>query len=484
MRAIFEIHSGPSVSKFWLKPGQTVRIGRTMDADHTIADAHLSSLHCELECRQSECIVRDLRSLNGTTVNDTQIDEQRLADGDTIKIGNTRLVVTLDGVSTHALQPKDIPAAMSPPSNLKSGSNSLTPLVSARPPDERGTEPRDAVGREGLHARNTALAKTPKIVQPRIEQVVLEVSSDGADVSKHWIKPGQSAHVGRSSQCDHSFPQDHLMSTRHFVLECGDRVCELRDLNSSNGTFVDGQRISTVIVRDGQSVVAGKTKFGIRINYALGGNSAAMSDVPCYVAARQESGALAFELGPHSLNCVEIIRLISDLSRLYLIVAPKRVTEIPDCVESTYLCNWLPTEVASRLSPIVLASAENSVLRELVQDHWGQDRLFCVFSQCESEEAVAHLAIVARGQEARDQVPVEAHMFGSGSPSRLGPLLANCDPGFAAFVFSKLDAVLLETADGYLLLGGEKLRDDLEHRGFIRRQKLDSIDTVATECTQ
>ena len=97
MRATFEIRSGyASFTRFWLRPGQTVRVGRTRHADYTIADEYLSGLHCELSCTDRDCLIRDLGSRNGTKVNEKAVTEAKLTNGDVVEVGNTILTVEIE----------------------------------------------------------------------------------------------------------------------------------------------------------------------------------------------------------------------------------------------------------------------------------------------------------------------------------------------------------------------------------------------------
>lgn len=60
-------------------------------------DQAVSSDHCEFVEENGFLIVRDLRSANGTFVNETRITEARLRDGDEVRIGGTRVSVSVRG---------------------------------------------------------------------------------------------------------------------------------------------------------------------------------------------------------------------------------------------------------------------------------------------------------------------------------------------------------------------------------------------------
>ena len=65
---------------------------------------------------------------------------------------------------------------------------------------------------------------------------------DNAAISR-WIEPGAELHVGRSREC--ALAIDHpTISRLHAVLGAEGETWVLRDLDSKNGSFVDGNRIT------------------------------------------------------------------------------------------------------------------------------------------------------------------------------------------------------------------------------------------------
>ncbi len=67
-------------------------IGRSEDNQIRILRAGVSRRHAVIVAEQTAFIIRDLRSQNGTFVNDAQIQECTLVDGDKIRLGEAQLV--------------------------------------------------------------------------------------------------------------------------------------------------------------------------------------------------------------------------------------------------------------------------------------------------------------------------------------------------------------------------------------------------------
>jgi len=76
--------------------GEPCRVGRGARASHAIPeDPYLSSLHFELTWDGRHCLLRDLKSANGTFLDGERISEAGLVDGQEIRAGQSRFVVIL-----------------------------------------------------------------------------------------------------------------------------------------------------------------------------------------------------------------------------------------------------------------------------------------------------------------------------------------------------------------------------------------------------
>ena len=78
---------------FRLKPGAIKTVGRAPRADFILDVALVSRLHCRLTAADDRLDVLDLKSTNGTYVNDKRVEKARLAKGDRLRIGRVELTV-------------------------------------------------------------------------------------------------------------------------------------------------------------------------------------------------------------------------------------------------------------------------------------------------------------------------------------------------------------------------------------------------------
>ena len=82
---------------FRLTPGSIKTVGRAPRADFILDVALVSRLHCQLTAGSDTLEVLDLKSTNGTYVNDTRIEKANLAPGDRLRVGRVELTVDRQG---------------------------------------------------------------------------------------------------------------------------------------------------------------------------------------------------------------------------------------------------------------------------------------------------------------------------------------------------------------------------------------------------
>jgi hypothetical protein len=96
--------------------------------------------------------------------------------------------------------------------------------------------------------------------------VTLEATAGPIAGRKIEVRAGTILRLGRTPKSDYAIGEDSYLSSQHFAVECDGVQCRVRDLGSSNGTFVNGERITEIVVREGDSVMAGGSTFSIHLD--------------------------------------------------------------------------------------------------------------------------------------------------------------------------------------------------------------------------
>src|SRR5271156_3428075 len=76
--------------------------------------------------------------------------------------------------------------------------------------------------------------------------------------------------VGRSRFVHCPMPEDMALSRDHFMIEINPPQCEIRDLGSTNGTFVNNNRVDRVRLVSGDVIAAGQSVFRVQVEQAQG----------------------------------------------------------------------------------------------------------------------------------------------------------------------------------------------------------------------
>lgn len=303
--AILNIEEGPfgdlefsNLSRLlnWLSPGQRLTVGRGLQADMRVyQDQRMSAVHFEFICEEDGCRIRDLDSRNGTYLNGRRIREAAVSHGDRVKAGSTVL-----GVGILRGGEPFVPA-----SEAAESTDSIAQLEPDRVQEER---------RESAAAERPAPSPRGMPLAPMRVVIVIQSGpfgdATGLKASRLlvWFGAGEAIVVGRvASRANLTIGQDPGISAAHFEVSCDGRRCRLRDLDSSNGTFVNDKRVSQAILRDGDQIRAGHTILGVTIEGGepISKTTAEFSMVPVPEPAAESSAAAAsaaIELpGPESL---------------------------------------------------------------------------------------------------------------------------------------------------------------------------------------
>jgi Domain of unknown function (DUF4123)/FHA domain len=203
--------------------------------------------------------------------------------------------------------------------------------------------------------------------------VLLETTS-GPSVGKQVrLQAGQSVRVGRSRKSDLAFPEDSHISSVHFAVKVDDNGCRLTDLNSTNGTLLNGQRITAAAVQNGDTIVAGETTFRATIE-------------PTEALAAAASPPLSADATPQQ-RLLALLR--NDYQPLYVILDSARDIKILALLmqskeEYQSLYEGVEGAKLSQVAPYLVKLNEDSLLLgSLLLEGWGNN--WGIYLTCDSD---------------------------------------------------------------------------------------------------
>ncbi len=91
----------------------------------------------------------------------------------------------------------------------------------------------------------------------------LMIKSRGNQVGEVGLKLGDMT-IGRSPACDIVLKNDKSVSGKHAVIKTVGRKSTIEDLGSTNGTFIDTERIKRHELRHGDTVIIGEHELRYR----------------------------------------------------------------------------------------------------------------------------------------------------------------------------------------------------------------------------
>lgn len=111
----------------------------------------------------------------------------------------------------------------------------------------------------GEAADRTRVYELPVVRAPNVE---LEVREPGRS-SRRVPVSGAPIHIGRGAECELVL-RDSKVSRRHARLVARDGLLVLTDLGSTNGTMVNGHRVSEVVLGSGDRIELGESTLVIQ----------------------------------------------------------------------------------------------------------------------------------------------------------------------------------------------------------------------------
>jgi ABC transport system ATP-binding/permease protein len=225
-------------------PGDTITIGRAPDNSLVLNEGQVSRYHARIERSGHGFVLVDLGSANGTRLNERMLEPAApmpLAEGDTIAIGSAMLIFRA--------------VATTPP---VTAAHDSAAFWDRRTVAEALVEPPPAPRRTENGSVTTIVPATINGTQPMPVMVELPAGAVHLDLrGKERLLIGRLPH--NDVVLDHpTISRFHARITRH------NDSTVLEDLESTNGTFVNGERISpgtSHYLRRGDAVHIGAVKL-------------------------------------------------------------------------------------------------------------------------------------------------------------------------------------------------------------------------------
>lgn len=239
-------------------PGRDVVVGNDVRADMRVAHPLIARAHLLLRFAEGRWTAVDNNSLNGMFVNGRRVPTAEIRDGQTVNIGKPdgpRLTFEVgrhDGSVGLAPPTESIPVAVLDPP---------TRGWLRHPPGD--AQPTTAISVPAAPASRAAGPEPPSELNPPTQ---IGVTGEAAEFPTARIRspepgyagpsPGAPAWIGRSLDNDIVI-HDVLASRHHAFLAPTPLGTEIRDANSINGTFVNGIRVGSAVLADGDVVTIG-----------------------------------------------------------------------------------------------------------------------------------------------------------------------------------------------------------------------------------
>lgn len=113
-------------------------------------------------------------------------------------------------------------------------------------------EARGAIGQTTVH--------NPQVLPPKATGWSLKANH--AALANRVFPLKTTTRIGRSSECDISLPAAHL-SRHHAQLQVIDGMLFVKDMDSANGTFLNGKRVAEARVQRGDEIRFDALSFGV-----------------------------------------------------------------------------------------------------------------------------------------------------------------------------------------------------------------------------
>ncbi|MBN2029955.1 FHA domain-containing protein [bacterium] len=205
-----------------------VRIGRKSDNDIVLEEKNVSRKHAEIIMKDNQYVISDLQSTGGLKVNGERVTEKDIHTGDVIGIGN---------YSLH--------------------------FDSGIPEDERTVFETDE---QTILEEGTVIDedRTRFYEEPEAKLVVIKSEACEEDI----VLKEEEVVIGRDEDADVTIEDDRLSRKHCKIAQVGGQFV-ISDLNSSNGTFVNGVKVTEKTLENNDKIQIGSNVLQFKVEKAI-----------------------------------------------------------------------------------------------------------------------------------------------------------------------------------------------------------------------
>ncbi len=247
-RAFLQIVAGHRAGTQILLPETVPLVIGRKKGDVILDDPLVSGVHARIIFRDGAFVIQDLSSTNGTLVDGRLVRETTLRPGMEVALGSCRMILfqsAEDASSDEAGRPRSAQQQLDIAWLLDEE------LVDSQQRGDQTRSQGDVIGQD--------------LRLPPGMNAVLEVVA-GLDAGKVFRFTRGTVTIGRRAG---EIPlTDPESSRRHAVIEVfGRGMIYLRDLDSTNGTFHNGRRVSIGRLRSGDTIGIGRTVLKLLVKH-------------------------------------------------------------------------------------------------------------------------------------------------------------------------------------------------------------------------
>lgn len=284
---------GPSTTSLSIVDGKGNRTeiskeiiaGREVGCDLLLEEGRCSRKHASLQPAPGGILVTDLGSSNGTFINGTRVEKGIAKAGDELAFDTARYKV--EGLASVQAEV----TTLAPPIVVAAKVTSDIEPIPAPPPPVASESKNDAQqkgawwapkdeGPEGTMLMSAGASAAPAAIEGTQVMAALSVAEpslvglSGSVKGQSFKLSGDRWKIGRDANECNIVLDDNGVSAFHAQIINEGATWKLINLMSSNGSFVNGQRVQTAYLNGGDRLQFGSTEFVFNLgglNMASGG---------------------------------------------------------------------------------------------------------------------------------------------------------------------------------------------------------------------